>query len=215
MNTTPSATCQSLTKTRRPRRWHRGEYEEKICAHPGRLRDGIAREQRHQCSRKRRRKTGRCHDCAEVHAGFHSEHRTGQHRRLHDDDVGHRQERGDACEQFDACCGLVFRKFEESFEHGFCFLLESEQATKIPRTLQGYRFRYSRPQRKFQNRPLRPLTLSVVAQGPRAIRPASGTDWRLQRSQRPRQETGGHPAQRFAANAVEPDDLTPGLANRK
>ncbi len=54
-------------------------------------------------------------------------------------------------------------------------------------------------------------------QRPRAIRPASRADWRLQRSHRPRlaekrQETRGHPDQRFATNEVEPGDLAPGLS---
>src|SRR4029077_12497649 len=53
-------------------------------------------------------------------------------------------------------------------------------------------------------------------QRPRAIRPASRADWRLQRSHRARlagkcQETRGHPDQGFAAHEAEPGDLNPGL----
>jgi hypothetical protein len=49
-----------------------------------------------------------------------AEHHAGQDGRLHDDDVGHREERGNAGQQFRARRGLVFRQAKNSIKHGFC-----------------------------------------------------------------------------------------------
>ena len=46
------------------------------------------------------------------------EHPAREHQRLDDDDVGHRQERRQAGQQFRSDGSVVFREAEESVEHG-------------------------------------------------------------------------------------------------
>ncbi len=100
-----------------PRHVHADDHgvgEEEVVPHRRRDRDRVVREQRHQRRRERRREAGRHEHRAEVHPG------RAQDRRLHEDDVRHRQERGDAGEDFGADGRAVRRELETALEevHG-------------------------------------------------------------------------------------------------
>ncbi len=101
-----------------PRHLHADDHgvgEEEVVPHRRRDRDRIVREQRHQDGRERRRQTGGGEHGAEIHA------RRAQHRRLHEDDVGHRQKRRQACQHLRPHGGAVGGQreaFLQQREHG-------------------------------------------------------------------------------------------------
>ena len=94
-NTIPSAVCQASGTPSAAERHDHGD-EEEVLAHAGRQRDRVVGEQPHEDRGQRRSDAGGHEHRAEVHPGRLAGQVRGQHRRLHEDDVGHRQERGQA-----------------------------------------------------------------------------------------------------------------------
>ena len=86
--------------------------KKKLCPIAGATRDRVVREQRHQQRGERRRQARRGQHRAAVHP------RRAQHGRLHEDDVGHRQERRDAGEHLGANGRAERGQTKEPLEHG-------------------------------------------------------------------------------------------------
>ena len=93
------------------------ENEEEIFAHARGLGDRISGVKAHDDRGQRGREAGGRGDGAEIHACFDVEHSAREHRRLHDNDVGHGQKGRHPGEQFGADRGFIFRKAKKSVEH--------------------------------------------------------------------------------------------------
>lgn len=101
-------------------RGEKRQREEKVLAHAGRLSDRVAGVEAHDQRGQRGGKAGGGEHRAFIHAGKQLgliEDFAGEHRRLDEDDVGHRQKGGQPGEQFGADGGAVFTQVENAFEH--------------------------------------------------------------------------------------------------
>ena len=99
-------------RPRRAARGHDREREEEIVTHRRRHADRVVGEERHEQRRHGRRETGGGEHGPVIHAGLL------QDRRLHEDDVGHRQERRQAGEHFGADGRSRRGQMEEPVQHG-------------------------------------------------------------------------------------------------
>jgi len=88
--------------------------EESVEAHPGGEGEGIVREEPHDEGGERGGEAGRHHHGAEVHAGPRVW--PGERQGVHDDDVGHRDEGGQAGDHLGADAGFVLREAEEGVQ---------------------------------------------------------------------------------------------------
>ena len=86
--------------------------EEEVLAHARRQRYGVVSGKPHQHRRHRRRKAGGREHGLEIHS------RNAQHAGLHENDVRHRQERGDAAQDFALKGSAVLLQLEEFGDGG-------------------------------------------------------------------------------------------------
>jgi hypothetical protein len=86
-----------------------GVGEKEVVTHRRRHGDRVVGQQRHERRRKRGRQAGGDEHRTEIHAGGTEDDR------LHEDDIGHRQKRGDAGERFCPDGGAVGGELETGF----------------------------------------------------------------------------------------------------
>jgi len=56
-------------------------------------------------------------NCTEIDACIHTEHFSGEHRRLNENDVSDHEKRRHAGQYFCTVSGLVLREFEQALDH--------------------------------------------------------------------------------------------------
>ena len=87
-----------------------------MIAHCERLGDRVACQKPHQGRTQGGRHTSGRHHCPGIQARLEPEQRSRKDGRLEEDDIGHRQERGQAGEDFGPDVGAVLTETEESFK---------------------------------------------------------------------------------------------------
>ena len=102
------------------RRYH-GKDEEKVLAHAGRLSDGIPCIEGHDARGQSGGQTRGGRHGPEIQARVHVEHLAREDRRLHENDICHRQKRGQPGQKLGPRVGAVFAQPEESIKHGHNF----------------------------------------------------------------------------------------------
>ena len=110
-NTAASACCQVYFIVK-----HDGEGEERIEPHAGRQRDRVIGIERHHHGGDRGGNAGGDEHRALVHAGI------AENLRIDEDDVDHRQERGQAGDEFGADVAARLVQAEQAIEHGLRLL---------------------------------------------------------------------------------------------